>query len=119
MSCCTRRTGLPSTTVLVVALLLVSAVGPEAALSFLVLRSLFAPPQKLRDAYSFHQGSALGSRQPGPRLEEMRISRYGDVIPEQTTWGRAASAQSCQTRSLMRIYSSTRRLAAEMASSLQ
>lgn len=52
MSCCTRRTGLPSTTVLVVADLLVRAAEPEAVLSFLVLRSLFAPPQKLRDAYS-------------------------------------------------------------------
>lgn len=52
MSCCTRRTGLLSTTVLVVADLFVSAAEPEAALSFLVLRSLFAPPQKLRDAHS-------------------------------------------------------------------
>lgn len=52
ISCCTRRTGLLPTTVLVVADLLVSAAEPEASLSFLVLCSPFAPPQKLRDAYS-------------------------------------------------------------------
>lgn len=48
----------------------------------------------------------------GSRLEEIRISPHGHVTPERTTSGRAASAPSCQTRALMRIYSSTPRLPA-------
>lgn len=65
--------------VLVVADLLDSIAEPEAALSFLVLHSVCSA-SKAEGRFLGHQGSALSSLQPGRHLEEMRISRYGDVI---------------------------------------